>query len=62
MTPTGAQAILSLSNGKQAIVMHCWGIDLGGTKIEGLVLSSPDDPEPLCRIRIDVLCHVSAFP
>ncbi len=29
-----------------------WGIDLGGTKIEGAVLSSTETPSPLCRIRI----------
>jgi fructokinase len=29
-----------------------WGIDLGGTKIEGTVLASTDRVEPLCRIRI----------
>ncbi|MEW6753182.1 MAG: ROK family protein [Candidatus Latescibacterota bacterium] len=31
---------------------HYWGIDLGGTKIEGVVLASTTDPSPLCRIRI----------
>ncbi len=30
-----------------------WGIDLGGTKIEGIVLKSADDPEVLIRTRID---------
>ena len=29
-----------------------WGIDLGGTKIEGAVLASTEKPEPLCRIRV----------
>ena len=29
-----------------------WGIDLGGTKIEGVVLGSTDTPAPLCRIRV----------
>jgi fructokinase len=29
-----------------------WGIDLGGTKIEGTVLTSASEPDPLCRIRI----------
>jgi predicted NBD/HSP70 family sugar kinase len=29
-----------------------WGIDLGGTKIEGVVLKSVDDPEVLVRKRI----------
>lgn len=29
-----------------------WGIDLGGTKIEGVVLSSDSNIEPLCRIRV----------
>lgn len=30
-----------------------WGIDLGGTKIEGVVLRSTALTDPLCRIRID---------
>lgn len=30
-----------------------WGIDLGGTKIEGAVLPSPESTDPICRIRID---------
>ena len=29
-----------------------WGIDLGGTKIEGVVLPSRDSAEPLCRLRV----------
>jgi fructokinase len=30
-----------------------WGIDLGGTKIEGVVLKSIDDPTPIVRTRVD---------
>lgn len=30
-----------------------WGIDLGGTKIEGVILRSMEDPTPLIRTRID---------
>src|SRR5687767_9412577 len=30
-----------------------FGIDLGGTKIEGVVLPNRNAPEPLARIRID---------
>lgn len=30
-----------------------WGIDLGGTKIEGAILPSLDDPKPIIRHRID---------
>lgn len=30
-----------------------WGIDLGGTKIEGAILPSLDKAEPLLRIRVD---------
>jgi len=30
-----------------------WGIDLGGTKIEGVILPSLDDPKPILRHRID---------
>ena len=32
-----------------------FGIDLGGTKIEGVVLPNRDDPEPLARIRTDTV-------
>jgi fructokinase len=31
----------------------CWGIDLGGTKIEGIVVPSKSSLEPICRIRVD---------
>lgn len=36
-----------------------WGIDLGGTKIEGVILPSAGDaqPEPLLRMRIDTESH-----
>ena len=30
-----------------------WGIDLGGTKIEGVILPSLNDPAPIVRTRID---------
>jgi fructokinase len=30
-----------------------WGIDLGGTKIEGVILTSIDDPTPIIRTRVD---------
>ena len=30
-----------------------WGIDLGGTKIEGAILPSLNDPSPIIRTRID---------
>ncbi len=30
-----------------------WGIDLGGTKIEGVILRSMADPTPLIRTRVD---------
>ena len=29
-----------------------WGIDLGGTKIEGVILKSKEDPQVLTRLRI----------
>ena len=29
-----------------------WGIDLGGTKIEGVILDGHDNPEVLKRLRI----------
>src|ERR1700712_2112279 len=30
-----------------------WGIDLGGTKIEGIILRGEQDPETLIRTRVD---------
>lgn len=30
-----------------------WGIDLGGTKVEGVILPPDGDPKPLLRTRID---------
>lgn len=30
-----------------------WGIDLGGTKIEGVILKSDKDPMPILRTRVD---------
>jgi fructokinase len=30
-----------------------WGIDLGGTKIEGVILKSIHDPHPIVRARVD---------
>ncbi|HVS94928.1 MAG TPA: ROK family protein [Puia sp.] len=30
-----------------------WGIDLGGTKVEGVILESIDDPTPVVRTRVD---------
>lgn len=30
-----------------------WGIDLGGTKIEGVILTSITDPTPIIRTRVD---------
>lgn len=35
-----------------------WGIDLGGTKIEGAILERPDSPETLVRLRIDTDAHL----
>jgi fructokinase len=34
-----------------------WGIDLGGTKIEGAILPSLNNPQPLLRTRIDTEGH-----
>jgi fructokinase len=30
-----------------------WGIDLGGTKVEGVIMASPEEAKPLLRIRLD---------
>src|ERR1035438_8020266 len=40
---------INLSNMNQSL----WGIDLGGTKIEGVILKSEEEPVPLVRTRID---------
>jgi predicted NBD/HSP70 family sugar kinase len=34
-----------------------WGIDLGGTKIEGVIMPAADNPEPVVRLRIDTEAH-----
>lgn len=31
---------------------HLWGIDLGGTKIEGIILEPRENPVTVCRLRI----------
>jgi fructokinase len=31
---------------------HLWGIDLGGTKIEGAILDSAAPDRPICRLRV----------
>jgi fructokinase len=31
---------------------HLWGIDLGGTKIEGIILEPGNNPKTICRMRI----------
>lgn len=31
---------------------HLWGIDLGGTKIEGVILDPAELDKPICRLRI----------
>jgi fructokinase len=35
-----------------------WGIDLGGTKIEGIVIESADNPNVLSRIRVPTEKHM----
>jgi predicted NBD/HSP70 family sugar kinase len=36
-----------------------WGIDLGGTKIEGVILDPAIGPEkPVCRLRVDTESHL----
>lgn len=34
-----------------------WGIDLGGTKVEGAILPSLTDPRPILRTRLDTEAH-----
>jgi fructokinase len=31
---------------------HLWGIDMGGTKMEGVILRSAENPEVLFRERV----------
>ena len=31
---------------------HLWGIDLGGTKIEGIILDPQEKPVTICRLRV----------
>lgn len=38
--------------------MHYWGIDLGGTKIEGAVLESREKPKVLVRQRVATEAHL----
>lgn len=38
--------------------MHLWGIDMGGTKIEGVILHSRKDPRPLHRLRVPTEAHL----
>ena len=48
------QRIPVIPSQQNAKEMHpIWGIDLGGTKIEGVVLESADSPRELCRLRVD---------
>ena len=35
-----------------------FGLDIGGTKIEGVVLESRANPRPLCRLRIPTEAHL----
>ncbi len=37
---------------KSALKEALWGIDMGGTKIEGIILKSPDNPEVIFRDRV----------
>ncbi|GAB2541399.1 ROK family protein [Spirosoma aerophilum] len=39
-------------------MQHYWGIDLGGTKIEGVILSAPSPDAVIIRKRIDTEAHV----
>jgi len=35
-----------------------WGIDMGGTKLEGIILESKDSLKEICRLRIDTEAHL----
>lgn len=36
----------------------CWGLDIGGTKIEGVILESRENPQVLHRMRIPTEAHL----
>ncbi|MEO6037443.1 MAG: ROK family protein, partial [Saprospiraceae bacterium] len=36
---------------------NCWGLDMGGTKIEGVILESRENPKVLHRMRIPTEAH-----
>lgn len=41
-----------LSNAECYYMKYLWGIDLGGTKIEGIILKPSEKPVTVCRLRI----------
>ena len=41
--------------------MHLWGIDLGGTKMEGAILESRKNPQVLHRVRIPMAGGVDSL-
>ncbi|HYC87459.1 MAG TPA: ROK family protein [Chryseosolibacter sp.] len=43
---------MTKSKKKSASDNHLWGIDMGGTKMEGVILKSPDDPTVVFRDRV----------
>src|SRR3990170_7005413 len=43
---------MTTTNQRVASKESLWGIDMGGTKIEGVVLKAPNDPEILFRDRL----------
>jgi predicted NBD/HSP70 family sugar kinase len=53
MNPFVAIFILSIEINPEKMQQPLWGIDLGGTKIEGAILPSLVKPEPLLRIRVN---------
>jgi len=36
----------------------CWGLDMGGTKIEGVILESRENPQVLHRMRVPTEAHL----
>ncbi len=37
---------------------NCWGLDMGGTKIEGVILESRENPQVLHRMRVPTEAHL----
>jgi fructokinase len=51
------QGIIILDNKRKDMQQPLWGIDLGGTKIEGVIMPTLQNPEPILRTRVHTEAH-----